>query len=268
MTRLLLVAIALSGCGRISFDPRGDAGGDAVADAVFLDVMLANHDEDGDGIDDAIDTCPFASVPQTDRDGDGVGDRCDPEPDNPRQQLATFIDGTSLSGFTFLNGTPSWTVANDDLRFDASSIGSRMEITLGPYEGVAVAMSLDIVSIVGAMAQHQIALHASDDIGAAHTFVELNEEVAYQRWQITDFDGVGNYTDLSSQQLVSAVHPGRIDFLAQSFSDGAIHFEGGWGVAEHYSVDVPTSNKIPASKYLIDFNGMVMDVHYIWIVTW
>src|SRR5436190_15518009 len=36
-------------------------------------------DTDGDGIDDAVDNCPFLSNPaQTDSDGNGTGDACQP----------------------------------------------------------------------------------------------------------------------------------------------------------------------------------------------
>jgi len=51
---------------------------------------LANHDEDGDGLDDHCDNCPADYNPdQLDSDHDGVGDACDPHP-GVADRIVTF----------------------------------------------------------------------------------------------------------------------------------------------------------------------------------
>src|SRR6266705_3594501 len=56
----------------LSFDVASVGTGDACA------ACPPGTDQDGDGICDAVDNCPYASNPdQADRDGDGIGDACD-----------------------------------------------------------------------------------------------------------------------------------------------------------------------------------------------
>ena len=69
----------LAGCGRIGFAATADD-----------DAAPPAHDEDGDGVADAVDDCPYLAGPQLDSDGDGVGDLCDPEPAIARQRVALF----------------------------------------------------------------------------------------------------------------------------------------------------------------------------------
>jgi hypothetical protein len=65
-----------------------------------IDAPIANHDEDGDGVDDAIDNCPHDANGQQRNIGessagrapDGVGDACDPDPDQPGNEIL-FFDG-------------------------------------------------------------------------------------------------------------------------------------------------------------------------------
>ncbi len=49
----------------------------------FFNNLLKNGDQDGDGVNDLDDNCPFNPNPgQEDNDGDGDGDVCDPDDDN------------------------------------------------------------------------------------------------------------------------------------------------------------------------------------------
>ena len=78
-----------------------------------IDVVLANHDEDNDGFDDAIDKCPgIADSAQADTDGDGVGDRCDPHPDNGIDRIYYFDAFETMS--------PRWTPAGGSWAIDNS----------------------------------------------------------------------------------------------------------------------------------------------------
>jgi len=103
MVRFVVVGLlgCLGACGRLSFDSIGTSGGDAGSDAngTPRDALActANHDEDGDGIDDNCDPCPQIAGDAADSDGDGVGNACDPEPNNPRQSIALFDPFVALS---------------------------------------------------------------------------------------------------------------------------------------------------------------------------
>jgi len=91
VTRVALLALA-AGCGRFSFDAASDAA--ATADARVC-TAIDPFDEDGDGINDTCDVCPFLPDPmQLDRDGDGLGDACEYalDTDSPRQRIR-FFDG-------------------------------------------------------------------------------------------------------------------------------------------------------------------------------
>lgn len=79
----------LVACGcRIGFD---SAGGAHDKDALVDGVALSGHDEDGDAVDDAVDSCPHLPDPQQlDGDRDGVGDACDPHPTQAIDRIAFF----------------------------------------------------------------------------------------------------------------------------------------------------------------------------------
>jgi hypothetical protein len=77
---------------------------------------LANHDEDGDGLDDHCDNCPADYNPdQRDSDADGVGDVCDPHPGAP-DRIARFDSFAAVTGWTpilpALGGV--WVQGNDE----------------------------------------------------------------------------------------------------------------------------------------------------------
>ena len=77
--------------------------------------VLANHDEDGDGVDDAVDGCPNILDPgQPDRDLDGVGDACDPFPDQKGDRHAYFSSLRDFADWNVVAG--EWTQVADGVR--------------------------------------------------------------------------------------------------------------------------------------------------------
>jgi hypothetical protein len=83
-------------------------------------AVAADHDEDGDSLDDNFDNCPFfPNANQADNDGDRVGDVCDTpiSPGTQQDQLARFLPLTNLTP-TSLAGlfseVPSSFVLNSD----------------------------------------------------------------------------------------------------------------------------------------------------------
>lgn len=112
-----LAALLLTGC-RLYLDPvAGDA---ATADAEVDAVALAGHDDDGDGIDDAIDVCPhIADAAQADADGDRVGDACDPNPAVATESIVVFDPFVALRGDWRNSGDVTPTFDGTDLVADA-----------------------------------------------------------------------------------------------------------------------------------------------------
>ena len=77
---------------------------------------LANHDEDGDGLDDHCDNCPADYNPdQRDSDHDGVGDACDPHP-GLADRIARFDSFVSIAGWqpVDLGFNGVWVQGNDE----------------------------------------------------------------------------------------------------------------------------------------------------------
>ncbi|MGE5182353.1 MAG: thrombospondin type 3 repeat-containing protein [Acidobacteriota bacterium] len=117
---------------------RGDA---AVRDAPLLDVAIDApfctdhpadpmcHDEDGDGVVDALDNCPTATNPpsngvQTDTDGDGVGDQCDPHPTTIGDSIASFAPFAAGFDGGWSADVTGWTAANDAVTSPAGTTTS------------------------------------------------------------------------------------------------------------------------------------------------
>lgn len=101
-------------------DDGGPGDGPAPIDSRF-DAASVGHDEDGDGVDDAVDNCPHdangmqrnTGETNAGRTPDGVGDSCDPDPDVPGNEIL-FFDGMN-NGVVAGRWNASGVTANGDM---------------------------------------------------------------------------------------------------------------------------------------------------------
>jgi hypothetical protein len=143
---LALVACAITAaCGRVDFAARTTVATDAPATADAADPL---HDEDGDGIPDVDDNCPWIAAAQPDTDGDGVGDACDPDP-TAQNHIALFVPFTDIPpGWTTL-GAASWSTAGDDLVAHHADLEASVMVVPGtftPPYALYAAMVIDMDS--------------------------------------------------------------------------------------------------------------------------
>jgi hypothetical protein len=168
---------------------------------------ITGHDEDGDGIPDALDNCPHVANPdQTDRDGDGVGDACDPNPDTPTEHFALF-DPLLTNPFSFSPGDlttiPDAVIAN----------GSADEIMFS----LPLQISDDLIQIGGEITylgdpnDQQIAMSNMFSTTTPFDYAELFESGAQRYVAITHFDGT-TYDNLTVTGITSDIPTGAFTF--------------------------------------------------------
>jgi hypothetical protein len=252
--------LLLAACGRVGFDARGDARADAPG---------TTHDEDGDGVPDAIDTCPVVVAPQLDSDGDGVGDACDPDPAVARQHLLLFA--TMQPGdqpFSF-SSPADFTQLADAVALDGNG-GLGMSAPTAAFPSVRVQVGVTIRDVVGGEGvQHQVALQAYDPNVPAHDFVEINETLpSYSNAQISYYDGL-LYHQQSAQGLPMHVHTGDFTIEATAAAGGLLALDAGWP-DETYELTEPDASITFAGGTTIevDVTNLVADVRYVWAITW
>ena len=133
-----MLAVVVSGCrfgfdaGGSSGDARGDTAGprdtssDTGAADTSSDTAMLGHDEDGDGIPDANDFCPFLyDTANADGDGDGVGDLCDRAPALAQESWMFFA---TMTGNEPLIPAPttSWVMNADDWHYASATNGETL----------------------------------------------------------------------------------------------------------------------------------------------
>jgi hypothetical protein len=253
--------LLLAACGRVGFDARGDArGGDAPP---------ATHDEDGDGVPDALDTCPHLVAPQLDSDGDGVGDACDPEPANARQHVLLFATLQPGDQPFMFNEPLEVAQLEDAIEFDGNG-GVDMLARTAAYPSVRVQIGVTIREVLGGDGvQHQIALHAYDPNVPAHDFVEINEVLpTFSNAQISYYDGA-LYHEQTAQGLPMHVHTGDFTLELTAAAGGQLVLAAGWP-GETYELTEPdaTITYGGGTTVDIDINNVVADIRYVWAITW
>lgn len=159
--RGLVLALLVGGCdAAFGFQIPADAPADGPVDVLLpLDVVLADHDEDGDGVDDAIDVCPGRSGDQLDTDGDGVGDACDPHPTLPIDRLRYFSSLESFAGWSMRAGT--WIQVADAVQVSSSTGNQLALLDLGALIDPTVIAVID--GVVPASTGHVVGVSLVTD---------------------------------------------------------------------------------------------------------
>jgi hypothetical protein len=257
------VLVLLAACGRIDFSARAvDAIDNAIGDAVDA---TSGHDEDGDGVPDAVDNCPHLANPdQLDADGDGIGDACDPEPANPRQHLALFATLQPTDQPLTLNGG-TWTQDTDSLDFDGNTSGDLRYALAGTNARVSV--GADIVDVAnGSDVQHQLAVGFEPDAPPIF-FGELTQQPGFEGADLAEYDG-SNYSQPAIDPLANGVHAGSATVqVTMTASDATGAVDAGWP-NDFYDVSGSAAGYVGGTHINIVVNNLVCRVRYVWAVTW
>ena len=260
VARALLVLVA--GCGRIDFV--------AIPDATSAARCVpVGHDEDGDGIDDACDVCPYVFDPdQLDSDGDRVGDVCDPEPFNPVQHFVLFATMQPTDQPLTMTGSGTgWTQAADSVHFDGSGYGGlRYNVSI---TNMVFAMGFTIAGPIGTSVQHQLELHGSPAQVGPYTLVELTDSGAPPgNADVSNWNGT-SYTIIAggSNNLPNGVHAGDATLWATAYVNGAVTLDGGWTTEPYHEV-AATGMYTGATFLQLDDNNVAVDVNYVAIIGW
>jgi hypothetical protein len=254
---LLLVASvgSLAACGRVGFgapDGGGDDGGD---DAVAADAT-GGHDEDGDGLADAVDPCPHVAGDAADGDGDQVGDACDPHPASAIDALVDFVPFTpETTGGAPLDGLDGWTQLADSVRWT----GTTTLMLTTPIASARFEVGFEILAPFGT-GQHQIALGPDNGL-EPHYFIELNENMTNLNAAVVEYEA-GVYTTLAAA-VHGGVHAGvgliRLDANAGIAPRFAIH--AGW-TGEMYDAEAETPAYVGADMTRVVINGLDLELRY------
>lgn len=209
MQRVVTIAL-LIGCGRLQFDQRdatGDGGtilADARPDAVACTPV--GHDEDGDGVDDACDSCPQHSADQEDADRDGVGDACDLHPDTA--ETLVFFD-------TFESMGPTWTFYTATQQVDALVFNTPNGAAGADLVGTPQQESVELVGVVtglGGQATHQISIGISDG-GTGSYYCELYDGGTETALQLTSTPDGNTYSNIDTVVLPDRLAAGAFRIL-------------------------------------------------------
>lgn len=261
------VVLLAAACGRLDFgaraiDAAGETAGDAAGDAA------PPHDEDGDGIPDSIDVCPYLADPdQLDSDGDGVGDACDPAPNDPSQHLALFASLQPSDQPFAPAGTGTWMQDTDSIDFDGNQDGELHYQLTGSNATIAIGVDV-IAQTNGSAAQHQLAVGLEAAVPPFY-FGELDEQPGVDMADIAEYDGT-TYSQPATKPLANGVHTGAVTERLTISVQGTTPFaelDGGWP-GEPYDVVAQTPSFSGGTVVTVTINNLVCNVRYVWIVTW
>lgn len=238
--------VALLGCGRVAFESLDDATGAPVG-----------HDEDGDGLVDVFDPCPFLSGDAADEDGDGVGDACDPS-NTTAERLQRFETMTGPITCTRTTSTgPGWTTTGDEwvaVAADIAALDCR-DLTLSPDVDVWVGVSIE--NVLPTM-PHQISVSLVRTDTDAYHYSDLYADGA-PVVSVNEYDGT-MFTTLDARNI-PAVHVGefRVHVRARTTGGRTITTTSGWP-GETYTAQSPVPGYIGA-EFLV-FYSQHLDLRY------
>jgi hypothetical protein len=162
MTKLLSLSLLIlcASCGRFGFSEvevsadASDESIDAGADSPL------GHDEDGDGIADIDDLCPFInSKNQLDQDGDGVGDVCDSFPNVANTMTFYPLLAGGANPASGVSG--NWQNRNDEWLM-TDLVGGNFHVN-GPTNNTEVFVGFVVESVLynaGSDNNHELAVRA------------------------------------------------------------------------------------------------------------
>ncbi|HEY4180731.1 MAG TPA: hypothetical protein VGM90_27995 [Kofleriaceae bacterium] len=258
----LILALSLAGCGRLGFATARDADADPDADSMDGPATAA-HDEDGDGIDDAVDPCPHIFSDASDADQDGVGDLCDPNPQSGTEKWIGFYPMTA--GTNPLVGEPGFPFAQegDDVRY-TRDLNESFDMAVPPAVSLRIEVGFEIVSLVGT-GQHVISSGITTS-GAEYYFVELDNNGGASAARIVQYDTTNGYVTLSSMPIAD-YHTGLGHLRYDAVVGSSPHYtaELGWD-GELYTPNSATPAYTPTTDLRIVLGGMDVRVRYIAII--
>lgn len=244
---IVACSLLVAGCGRIEF-----------GEVVAADAGLLGHDEDGDGITDALDPCPHVGGDAADADGDGVGDACDPAPAIGGERFRVF--STLQAGDHPFTSIDEVAQQDDSLRFAGASLSLRIPLALAKAR---IELGFEIRALIGA-GQHQVA-SGVENASPTYYFVELNDLLSGETVAVVSFDTINGYVALDSEPH-GGVHPGvgilRYDVATSPPSFSVV---AGW-TGELYSAAAATPAFVGGSEIRVVLNGLDVELRYVVVI--
>jgi hypothetical protein len=256
----LLACSLVAACGRLDFDPASTT--DATTDTKLDDdaAIAFGHDEDGDSIPDAVDTCPHDPTPTADSDGDGVGDVCDPNPAQGTEHWALFA--TMQAGDVPFSNVTGTTQDADALH--VAAMNQDLPLTRVITTTTRIQLGFEIRGLFGT-GQRQIAFGV--ERGAEpYYFIELNDNGGGADLGIVSYDATNGYVQLDTDPVTS-MHAGR-GFLRLDAVGGTsptYTTVGGW-LGELYTATAATPAYDGGIAIRTGYNGLDVVIEYLAII--
>ena len=232
MRAALLAFLAACSVPITKFTPAAPPGPDAPG-SCEPQVMHGSmtHDEDSDGIPDAIDVCPhIADAAQTDTDCDGVGDACDPAPTDPRQKILFFAAMTPAE--VLFVPQKVWTMQPDAWRNDDSSGTNAGDLThADQFTDLDLTMRATIVAMPGALGHLAISINPPTTTTTTYYYAELTalgNPMPSSYAAISEYNG-SSYMTLTKLSLANGLHTGALTFhIAARTASPTWRFDATW----------------------------------------